>query len=584
MIKRWLYTLITIVLFGGSHLFAGGYNSAQFRADTSVVGKTETSAAVPDTDTLNSVATGDSVVAPVSKADTVPSIKEGREAFWGIDMSDSLRDVSAGSGRSLWEIVITAVLWGLVTFFMLTFYPIVPSTISSLRENVGSKRAGSLNSLLFCSAIVVFFVLPPTILFSVIYIICGYTGSVSLFSWFATHWIPNILFFIIFLLFSASFFGAFEFKMQAAAIKKVEERAEQGGITSHFFKVLLVVLISLATTVPMVGTVFIRSIQGAIREPIITMFAFSVAFALPFALFLFFPVLLKYLPQGGGRTHSLKVFLGFTEIILGLIFLSTADQIYGWGVLDREIFLAILIVILTLLGLYLLGEIRFKGDAPVVHLSIPRLIIAISVFACVAYLIPGMWGAPLKAVSGSLPPIETEDFRLIQSSSQIGGEESAVKSNPIVKYANIKQLKMIDGMSGFYDYSQALDYSAKMGKPVFLYFTGKACAECREMETKVLGDERVQKILRERYIVLVMYGDVRYNLHEDDWVITPNGKILKSIGKINTNILITKYGVTVMPSFLLLDSKGLTLSPTRGYNLNLNAFINYLNRGYKAFL
>lgn len=139
-------------------------------------------------------------------------------------------------------------------------------------------------------------------------------------------------------------------------------------------------------------------------------------------------------------------------------------------------------------------------------------------------------------------------------------------------------------MSGFYDYSQALDYSAKMGKPVFLYFTGKACAECREMETKVLGDERVQKILRERYIVLVMYGDVRYNLHEDDWVITPNGKILKSIGKINTNILITKYGVTVMPSFLLLDSKGLTLSPTRGYNLNLNAFINYLNRGYKAFL
>ena len=188
----------------------------------------------------------------------------------------------------------------------------------------------------------------------------------------------------------------------------------------------------------------------------------------------------------------------------------------------------------------------------------PRLIISIAIFSFAAYLVPGMWGAPLKAVSGYLPQVNTQDFRLMWSDSAMG-----------------------ESMSGYYDYSQALERSEKVGKPVFLYFTGKACIDCRKMEAKVFSDARVQKILRERYLLLVMYADVRYDLREDNWVITPNGKILKSVGKINTNILITKYGVTEMPCCLLLDSKGNTILPPRGYDLNINAFIKYLERGLK---
>jgi thioredoxin-related protein len=232
--------------------------------------------------------------------------------------------------------------------------------------------------------------------------------------------------------------------------------------------------------------------------------------------------------------------------------------VYGWGVLDREVYLALLIVILMLLGLSFLGKIRFKGSSHANQITVPRLIISIAIFSFAAYLVPGMWGAPLKAVSGYLPQVNTQDFRLIRSDSAMG-----------------------EGMSGYYDYSQALERSEKVGKPVFLYFTGKACIDCRKMEAKVFSDARVQKILRERYLLLVMYADVRYDLREDNWVITPNGKILKSVGKINTNILITKYGVTEMPCCLLLDSKGNTILPPRGYDLNINAFIKYLERGLK---
>lgn len=550
MIKRWLYALITIVflLCGRSLVTAQDYYDAVSRADTTVVA----------TDSLDIVTASDSVIAPVSKADTVPSIKGDKAAFFGSGIQDSVADASLDTGRSLWEIVLAAVLWGVIAFFMLSLYPIIPSTISSLIKEKNNNKQRGFISLLFGSSIIALYTLPVLLLILIIYIVCGDSGIISIFSWLATHWFSNILFFILFILFAVSFFGAFEFTIPAATLKRVEEKSNNGGVPSLFFKVLLLMLVSFSSTGPIVVTIFIRSMHGAIWEPIITMFAFSAAFALPFMFFVFAPSLMGSLPKSGSWSQSLKVLLGFTEIFFAIKFLSVADQVYGWGVLDREVYLALLIVILMLLGLSFLGKIRFKGSSHANQITVPRLIISIAIFSFAAYLVPGMWGAPLKAVSGYLPQVNTQDFRLMWSDSAMG-----------------------ESMSGYYDYSQALERSEKVGKPVFLYFTGKACIDCRKMEAKVFSDARVQKILRERYLLLVMYADVRYDLREDNWVITPNGKILKSVGKINTNILITKYGVTEMPCCLLLDSKGNTILPPRGYDLNINAFIKYLERGLK---
>lgn len=531
----------------------------------------------------------DTASVPVATADTVPSIKKNAAAV--IDgNAGAIKDIQ-GSGKSLWGVIIEAILWGFVALLTPCVFPMVPMTVSFFLKNAGGKKKGRFMAALYGASIVGLYTLPIAVIIFVTYMLGGDSGIVFIFNWLATHWIPNIIFFIIFMLFAASFFGAFEITMPSWMVNKADAKSDKGGILGVFFMALTLVLVSFSCTGPIVGTILIKSTQGEIWEPIITMLAFSVAFALPFTIFAFVPSLLKDLPKSGGWLNSVKVVLGFLELALGLKFLSVADQVYGWGLLDREVYLAIWIVVFTLLGLYLLGKIRFAYDSPVEHVTVPRLIMAIVVFTFVVYMLPGMWGAPLKAISGYLPPIETQDFRLNQNGAVKGGDADNSGSNavvqiadpsaPVVKYGNIEQLKMIDGLSGFYDYNQALDYSAKVGKPVFLDFTGKACVNCREMEARVLSDARVQKILREKYVVLEMYGDVRYDLPEDDWVITPNGKILKSIGKINTNLLMSKYGVNAMPYYLLLDSKGNTIVPPRGYDLDVNAFIKYLESGIR---
>lgn len=473
----------------------------------------------------------------------------------------SIRD--AQSSKSLWSTILEAILWGFVALLTPCVFPMVPMTVSFFLKKSGDKTKGRFMAMMYGLSIVALYTIPIAIIILITYFAGGDSGIVFIFNWLATHWIPNLLFFIIFMIFAASFFGAFEIVMPTSLVNKADAKSEKGGLFGVFFMALTLVLVSFSCTGPIVGTILIKSTQGEIWEPIITMLAFSAAFALPFTIFAFVPSLLKNLPKSGGWLNSVKVVLGFLELALGLKFLSVADQIYGWGILDREVYLALWIVIFTLLGFYLLGKIRFANDSPAGHLTVTRLILSIIVFSFVVYMIPGMWGAPLKAISGYLPPIESQDF--VISSISVATDGAAKSST-------------ISNSNKVYNFKEALRLSEQSGKPIFLDFTGKACVNCREMEARVLSNSRVQQILSENYIVLELYGDTRNPLPESEWVRTSGGTLLKTDGKVNSNLLLERYGVNAMPYYLLLDSKGNPLTAPRGYNLNVEEFIAYLQQ------
>ena len=491
---------------------------------------------------------------------TLPATAE-RNSDANTTTTGSIRD--AQSGKSLWSTILEAILWGFVALLTPCVFPMVPMTVSFFLKKSGDKTKGRFMAMMYGLSIVALYTIPIAIIILITYFAGGDSGIVFIFNWLATHWIPNLLFFIIFMIFAASFFGAFEIVMPTSLVNKADAKSEKGGLFGVFFMALTLVLVSFSCTGPIVGTILIKSTQGEIWEPIITMLAFSAAFALPFTIFAFVPSLLKNLPKSGGWLNSVKVVLGFLELALGLKFLSVADQIYGWGILDREVYLALWIVIFTLLGFYLLGKIRFANDSPAGHLTVTRLILSIIVFSFVVYMIPGMWGAPLKAISGYLPPIESQDF--VISSNSVATDGAAKSST-------------ISNSNKVYNFKEALRLSEQSGKPIFLDFTGKACVNCREMEARVLSNSRVQQILSENYIVLELYGDTRNPLPESEWIRTSGGTLLKTDGKVNSNLLLERYGVNAMPYYLLLDSKGNPLTAPRGYNLNVEEFIAYLQQ------
>lgn len=486
--------------------------------------------------------------------------------------------------KSLWAIILEAIAWGFVALLTPCVFPMVPMTVSFFLKNSGGTKArGRFFAAFYGFSIVALYTIPIAVIILLTYILGGDAVTADIFNWLATHWIPNVIFFIIFIVFAASFFGAFEITMPSWMVNKTDSKSDKGGLIGVFFMALTLVLVSFSCTGPIVSSVLIKSTQGEIWEPIITMFAFSAAFALPFTIFAFAPSLLKDLPKSGGWLNSVKVVLGFIELALGLKFLSVADQVYQWGILDREVYLAIWIVIFFLLGLYLLGKLRFAHDTPEEHISVKRLFLSIVVFSFVVYMIPGMWGAPLKELSGYLPPVESIDFNLAKSNTVVvGGSDASAHNLPAKKYTDM-ELKHIDGIGGFFDYQEALDYSAKVNKPVFIDFTGAACVNCREMESRVFSDPQIKAMFNNDFVFVSIYGDVKTEVAEADWVTLPNGKVLKQLGKINTNLMMSKYKVNAMPYYIIVNAQGKEVVAPRGYNLDKEAFIKFLQDALAAY-
>ena len=483
-----------------------------------------------------------------------------------------VKGASASSGGSLWSLILEAILWGFLMLLTPCVFPMVPMTVSFFLKRSGSAAKGRFNAAMYGLFIVLLYTVPICVIIGLTWALGGETITADIFNWLATHWLPNIIFFVIFMVFAASFFGAFEITLPASWTTKADEKSGKGGLLGIFFLALTLVLVSFSCTGPIVGTVLIKSTQGEFWAPMVTMLAFSIAFALPFALLALFPSVLTKLPKSGGWLNSVKVVLGFVEIALGLKFLSVADQTYHWHILDREVYLAIWIVVFTLLGLYLLGKIRFKHDSPLEYISVGRLALVIADFAFVVYLIPGMWGAPLKALSGYLPPIQTQDFVLGTYAPPVGVVEPKTVALPETSGVSLPH-----GLTGYDNLEDGIAAAAAQGKKVFVDITGHGCVNCREMEARVWSDPRVLERLRRDYVIVSLYVDDKTPLPEDKWVTTPEGKVLKDVGRVNSHMVLERFGVNAQPNYFILDSEGNTIRGPRGYNLSTDGFVEFLD-------
>lgn len=466
-----------------------------------------------------------------------------------------------------WGLIIEAILWGFAALLTPCVFPMVPMTVSFFMKGSSTPAAGRFKAMIYGLFIVLLYIVPIAVIILITRLIGGDAVTADIFNWLATHWLPNIIFFIVFMIFAASFFGAFEITLPSKLVNKSDQGADKGGLLGIFFMALTLVLVSFSCTGPIVGSVLIKSTSGEFWSPIITMAAFATAFALPFTLLAWFPSMLKNLPKSGGWLNSVKVVLGFIEVALGFKFLSVADQTYHWHLLDREIYLAIWIVVFSLLGLYLLGKIRFAHDSKMEYLSVKRLALAIAVFSFVVYLIPGMFGAPLKALSGYMPPMQSQDFVL--------GSEKAQKT--AVKYGDELQLPL--GLTGYFDLQEGLAEAKRTGKPLFVDVTGHGCVNCREMEQRVWSDPRVLEILRRDYIIVALYVDDKMSLDEADYLTTADGKVLKQLGRKNSHIVQSRFGVNAQPAYILLSPDDELLAPVRGYDLDVEGFIEFLRSG-----
>jgi len=476
-------------------------------------------------------------------------------------------------------------LAGLAAILTPCVFPMIPMTVSFFINNGKSKLRSRLNAAFYGLSIIVIY----TIIGTLVAMLFG-PGAAN---WLSTHWLPNLIFFSVFMLFAFSFFGMFEIVLPSWMANKSDKQADKGGFMGAFFMALTLVLVSFSCTGPIVGAILVESAGGQILKPIVGMFGFSMAFALPFTLFALFPAWLNNLPKSGGWLNSVKVVLGFLELALGLKFLSVADQTYHWGILDREIYLALWIVIFTLLGFYLLGKLKFSHDSDVKFVSVPRLLLAILTFTFVVYLIPGMFGAPLKGISGYLPPQTTLDFdlhQIIRDEIKLGAPRNQITASAdgqddlCEKPKFGEFLRLPHGLEGYFDYEQGMACARKLNKPVFIDFTGHGCVNCREMEASVWSDPRVLERLQNNFVIIALYVDDKATLPKNEWITsTYDGKVKKTLGKKYADFQISRYRVNAQPYYVLLDGKEQNLVEPRAYDLNVDHFVEFLDAAFAEF-
>ena len=478
--------------------------------------------------------------------------------------------------KSLWGIFIAGVIGGFLAFFMPCIFPMVPLTVSFFTKKSASRAQGVTQALLYGVFIIVIYVA----LGMLITIFFGAEALNAL----STNGIFNFLFFLLLVVFAASFLGAFEITLPSSFVNKIDAGSDKGGLLGLFFMSASLAVVSFSCTGPIIGTLLVEAAtKGERLGPAIGMLGFSLALAIPFVLFAMFPSMMKSLPKSGGWLNSVKVVLGFLELALALKFLSNVDLAYNWQFLDREVFLALWIVIFGLMGLYLIGKIRFAHDSPLPYLSVIRTSIAIVVFAFVVYLIPGMWGAPLKAVAAFLPPIGTQDFDLASST---GGPVATASHDASSRkhYAHFHSRSTIKGLDPYYDYEEALEAARTQNKPLLVDFTGWTCVNCRKMEANVWSDPAVKNLINTEFILVELYVDEKdLKLPESEQYISASGKKIDNVGKRNTDFQITKFQSNSQPLYALLDHSEELLVPTRGADYDVAKYIAFLEAGLEAF-
>jgi thiol:disulfide interchange protein DsbD len=476
--------------------------------------------------------------------------------------------------KSLMTLFFIAFLAGFGALLTPCVYPIIPLTVSFFMRDT-SKSKAILNGIFFGISIV--------LIYTLVGLIAG-LFKIDLVRLVSSHWLPNILFFIIFLLLAFSFFGMFEITLPSSLSTKIDKQADKGGVLGPFFMALATVIISFSCTGPIVGWVLGTALQGEIIRPVVGMLGFSISFALPFTLLAIFPGFMKKLPKSGGWLNSVKVFFAFLLLAFSLIFITNL----GLNFVSRELIISILIVLFFLLGLYLLGKIKFSHDSELEYISVPRLLIAIASFSFMVYLIPGLFGAPLKPISPFLPAksesgIDLSGTRLSDHSAKILSIPSEI-CDDTPKYSDFLDLPL--NLKGYFDYDEALACAKKMNKPVLLDFAGHTCKNCKKMYAEVWSDPRVLDMLRNEFIITALYTDDRTKLPEEEWVVSSlDGRVKNTLGKKFNDLQISKFGTNALPLYAIVDPKGnvLTSEEYYTYSPDIEKFLAFLENGIKNF-
>ena len=514
-----------------------------------------------------------SIPVDVSEAATVKPVETA--APNSVNTSPKLEEPKTSTNPensdSLWAIFIAGFLGGLAAFFMPCIYPMIPLTVSFFTKKSGSRAKGIRSAVLYGIFIVAIYVslgLVITLLFG--------TSALNEAASSATF---NLLFFGLLLIFALSFLGAFEITLPAALVNKMDAESNRSGLIGLFFMSFTLALVSFSCTGPIIGTLLVDAVsKGAYLGPAMGMFGFSLALAIPFTLFAIFPSWLKEMPKSGGWLNTVKVSLGFLELALAFKFLSNVDLAYHWGILNRDIFLIIWIVIFAFWGLYLLGKIKLAHDSDISFISLTRLLFAMLIWGFTLYMVPGLWGAPLKAINAWLPPASTQEFDLY--SKQFIGSVSTETATK--KYANLFHAPY--GLNAYYDYEEGLAAAKQQNKPILLDFTGWSCTNCRKMEASVWANAEVLKRLKNDYILISLYVDDKTALAENEkYTSTFSGKTIKTLGQKWSDFQASTFGTNSQPYYVLIDTEGKQLVAPQAFNLDINNYIRFLDSGKAAF-
>lgn len=495
-----------------------------------------------------------SVAKPNKTADTMgTSSSLVHSDLWEpvIEELKAFGDTTVTAADTSWLFIFFAgFLGGLIALLTPCVWPMIPMTVSFFLKRTKDRKKAIRDAVTYGVSIIVIYLVLGLL-------ITGIFGASAL-NDLSTNAIFNIIFFLLLVLFAVSFFGAFEIVLPSSWTNKLDMKADSTtGIISIFFMSFTLVLVSFSCTGPIIGTLLVQAASmGSKVGPAIGMFGFALALSIPFSFFAVFPNMLQSMPKSGGWLNSVKVVLGFLELALALKFLSVADLAYGWRLLDREVFVVLWIVIFALLGFYLLGKIRFSHDSELKHVSVPRLFMAIISFGFSIYMIPGLWGAPLKAISAFAPPLYTQDFSLYDNEVH----------------------------AAFTDYEAGMEYAKRNNKPVMIDFSGYGCVNCRKMEASVWTNIRVKDILEKDYVLITLIVDDKSKLPEPIEIVE-NGKtrVLRTVGDKWSYLQRSKFGANAQPFYVLLDGDGKPLSPSYAFDEDVSKYIQFLNKGLSEF-
>ncbi len=526
---------------------------------------------------LKSAGPAVAAVRPAEPASEQPEITERSEPVLAEATEQDADFQAPGSDeeRSPWRFFWVAFGAGLLALLTPCVFPMIPMTVSFFMRGSEKRSRGILNGTVFGISIVA------------IYTLLGFLVSLTNLSPEAannlsTHWIPNVIFFLLFMVFAFSFFGMFELVLPSSWVNHADNQVDKGGLGGAFFMALTTVLVSFSCTGPIVGALLVEAAGGLALKPILGMFGFGLAFAIPFTLFALFPSWLKGMPKSGGWLNSIKVVLGFIILAFGMKFLLPLDPYHK--ILTRELYIAVWMVLSFFLGLYFLGKLKFAHDSDVPHVTVPRLFLALASFTFVIYLFMGLFGSELKLVAPLMPPKSAHSIDLTHQPSWPSAAPSGIQNEACTpeKYADL--FTMPAGLTGFYDPEEGLACSKASGKPVLLDFKGHFCSNCKKMEAAVWSDPAVLQTLRDKFIIVALYTDDRTKLPEEEWYVsTVDGKEKKTIGQKYIDYEIERFKTNTVPLYVITDSNGKVLNEPRGTDLDVTAYLNWLNEGYALY-